>query len=113
MAGSSLWIGMTIDSMLNDQCSTPGFRAESRSALKIVWFTVSATLAMAVVAPVLLPGPVVDRMVPVCQARARGGQCFLCGATTWFIEIGRGDVAAAQQSNAMAVPLYGAFALNG
>ncbi len=74
---------------------------------------VTLATASAAAAPFLLSAETISRVVPVCESkRLYGRECFLCGTTTGFIEISQGHWAAAQRSNHLAIPLFGAFVAN-
>jgi hypothetical protein len=74
---------------------------------------ISLAAAAAVVAPVVLPDRTIAALTPVCESkRLYGRECFLCGTTTAFLAISRGDWRSALQSNRGALPLYACFAIN-
>jgi hypothetical protein len=84
--------------------------SDARKAFFIVWVTVSVTLGVAAAAPLIVPADTIARLAPRCEAKARyGRECFLCGATTGFIAIGRGDFVSAESANRASVPLYFGF----
>lgn len=88
-------------------------RSDVRKALFIVWVTVSVVLGATAVVPVLAPPAAIERMAPRCEAKSRyGRECFLCGATTGFLAIARGDFTAAQNANRASVPMYFGFLSN-
>jgi uncharacterized membrane-anchored protein len=84
--------------------------SDARKAFFIVWVTVSVTLGAAAVAPLIASPDTIARLAPRCEAKTRyGRECFLCGATTGFIAIGRGDFASAESANRASLPLYFGF----
>ena len=84
--------------------------SEWRKALFIVWITVSAALGCAAATPFVLSPAAIDRLAPRCEAKSRYGRsCMLCGATTGFLAISRGEWTQAQQANAASVPLFAGF----
>jgi hypothetical protein len=88
-------------------------KSELQSALRIVWLAVTLVTASSAAAPFLLPEPLITSLAPVCESKRRyGRECFLCGSTTAFIAIGRGDWASAQHSSRLAGPLFIAFSAN-
>ena len=88
-------------------------KSQLQSALRIVLLAVTLATAAAAAAPFLLTEPLISRVAPVCESKRRyGRECFLCGATTGFIAIGRGDWASARGSNRLAGPLFIAFSAN-
>ncbi len=84
-----------------------------RAALLLVWFAISLVTAAAIIAPLMLPEPAIAAVTPVCESKRRyGRECVLCGTTTAFIAISRGDWRTAVESNRGALPLYICFAIN-
>jgi len=87
--------------------------SDVKKALLIVWVTVSLTLAAAAVVPLAVPRPAIVRLAPRCEAKSRlGREWFLCGMTTAFLEIARGDFAASETANRASVPAYFGFLSN-
>ena len=89
-----------------------GLRHDTRLALLYVWLILGGLSGLAVIAPLLLSSEFLFHLLPVCQAKAAGGQCVFCGMTTAFVRIGQGEFAAAQSANSGALPLYLGFTLN-
>ncbi|MBS1875323.1 MAG: DUF2752 domain-containing protein [Acidobacteria bacterium] len=78
-----------------------------------MWLAVTAVTASAAAAPFLLPDAAIARIAPRCESmRLYGRPCFLCGSTTGFLAIGRGDFASARSANRLAIPLFAAFSGN-
>lgn len=83
-----------------------------RPALVAVWLIISAALAVAVIAPFVTPEEILYGVFPECEAKRRGGSCALCGMTTAFVLIARGDLDGAQSANGGSVALWSLSALN-
>src|SRR3974377_2589056 len=100
-------MGTTIDSMLSPLFySTPDFRA----ALRLVWVAGALGTACASAACFVLPEETIARIVPQCESkRLYGRECVLCGTTTGFIAIARGDLRGAADGNRLALALFAAF----
>ena len=83
------------------------------AALLLVWLAISMAATAAMVAPLMLPERMIAALTPVCESkRLHGRECFLCGTTTAFIAISRGEWRRAAESNRGAIPLYVCFAVN-
>jgi hypothetical protein len=82
------------------------FLADLRTALVIAWLIVSAVLFTAAAAPFLVPANLLYAIFPACEAARRGAPCVLCGRTTAFIEIAKGDTAAAVIANRFSITLW-------
>jgi hypothetical protein len=84
-----------------------------RAVLRLVWLFLTLAGASAIAVSLLVPEPVFARVVPVCPSkRIAGRPCILCGSTTAFLAIGRGDWKAAARSNRLAIAIWWIFALN-
>lgn len=88
------------------------FRSDVLPALAGVWLVISLVLLLAALTPFLAPSDALFGVFPVCEARARGSSCALCGMTTAYVHIGRGDFGSAQATNHAAVPLWVLSLLN-
>ncbi len=87
--------------------------SDVKKAVLIVWVTVSVALGVAAAAPLVFPHTAIARLAPRCEAKSRyGRECFLCGTTTGFLSIARGDFAAAQTANRASVPMFFGFLSN-
>ena len=87
-------------------------RSGLRPALTAVWLIVSVALAAAIVVPFIAPAEVLYGVFPECEAKRRGAACSLCGMTTAFVLIARGDLDGAQSSNSGSVALWSVSAVN-
>jgi hypothetical protein len=87
-------------------------RAAVRPALTAVWLICSVALGAAIIAPFVAPAEVLYGVFPECEAKRRGSLCALCGMTTAFVLIARGDIAGAQSSNSGSVALWSVSAVN-
>jgi hypothetical protein len=87
-------------------------RADVKPALTGTWLVISAVMALAALMPFLAPAEALYGLFPECPSRARGGSCPMCGMTTAWIFIARGDTASALEANAGSVPLWTASVVN-
>ena len=87
-------------------------RADLKPALTGTWLVISFVLAIAATVPFLLPADTIYGIIPQCEAKRRGGSCALCGMTTAFVLIARGDLNGAQTANGGSLPVWCAFVLN-
>lgn len=87
-------------------------RQDWRRAAESVWGVVSVVLLVVLAAPFLLGTDRIGRWTPVCEAKQRGGSCPLCGMTTSFLAISRGDLDGARTAHRGGIALYSAFLLN-
>lgn len=88
------------------------FVADLQKASRIVWLIVAALGGLAVMLPLLVPAELLAGSFPVCSAKAGGGACILCGMTTAFLHIGRGDLTGAILAHGASILLYSILALN-
>ena len=89
-----------------------GLRHDTQLSLRYAWLILGGLSGLAVISPLLLSSEFLFHLLPVCQAKAAGGQCVFCGMTTAFVRIGQGEFASAQSANSGALPLYIGFTLN-
>jgi hypothetical protein len=76
-------------------------------ALAVVWLVISGVLAAAALAPSLVSHDLLAHLFPPCPAKLGGGPgCALCGMTTAFLHLSRGEWTQAAAVNRAAVPLY-------
>lgn len=79
----------------------------------LVWAVLSIAVLFILTAPFVLPENTIFRLAPVCESKRLGlGQCPLCGMTTAFIEISKGDFTNAFNSNRASLALYSLLVLN-
>lgn len=84
-----------------------------RTALQMVWMTLSLLVLMILAAPFLLGRERVAGLAPVCERKARfGTECALCGMTTSFLDISEGRFDTARRANRAGIPLYLIFISN-
>jgi hypothetical protein len=87
-------------------------RSEWQRACTIAWGVVSVLLLGVLLAPWVLPASSLAAALPQCEARARGGECSLCGMTTAFLHLSGGRWAEAREANRGGTALYSLFWLN-
>ena len=83
-----------------------------RRAFIIVWLIIAAVCGAAVSAPLVIDSTKLQRVMPVCEARAKNISCPACGITTGFIAIAGGEWDEAQEANRAAIPLFAGFVAN-
>jgi hypothetical protein len=84
-----------------------------RAALRIVWMVLSLLILMILAAPFVVGRERAATLAPVCDRQARYGlDCPLCGMTTSFLDISRGEFGAARNANRGGIPLYLSFVSN-
>ncbi len=88
------------------------FAAQLRTALVIAWLAATLALLPVLLAPFLLSPETIFAVAPICEARARGESCFLCGMTTAFVLIGHLRLDDAVRANHASIPLYAALVWN-
>lgn len=88
-------------------------RTEIGQAFLIVWIVLTLVGTMAAAAPLILDAETIGHLTPRCERQLRDGRpCALCGMTTAFLHIGKGEFRQAQSANRASVPVYSAFCLN-
>jgi hypothetical protein len=86
---------------------------EVKAALRLVWFVVTLVTFSTLIAAFGLPDAWLARITPLCESkRLYGRPCVLCGTTTGFRAIARGDPRAAMSANGLALPLFATFSAN-
>jgi hypothetical protein len=79
---------------------------EIRLACLVVWLIVSSAGGLLAAAPLLAGASGVYGWMPRCSG------CVLCGMTTAFVHISRGEFEEAQQANRASIAVYSAFVTN-
>lgn len=86
---------------------------EFRQGFFIVWAVLSLSALFILLAPFVLPENALFSLAPVCENKRLGrGECPLCGMTTAFFEISKGDFSRALYSNRASAALYSILVLN-
>jgi hypothetical protein len=86
---------------------------EIGTSLILAWLALSVAAGGVLLAPFVLPPAALDALVPECQWKAKyHRECILCGMTTSFVEISRGDFRAAARHNQGSLPLFLALLAN-
>jgi hypothetical protein len=89
------------------------FDCEVRAGLRISWGVMGALILAILIAPWVLSAEQIRAAAPRCERQTKSGrECFMCGMTTAFVEISRGRLGDAQQSNRASVLLYSMFVIN-
>jgi hypothetical protein len=87
-------------------------RVELHLAVVSVWLILSVGILFILLTPFVVPDRIIDTAIPQCECKRIGKTCPLCGMTTAFRLISRGDVKAAMDANPHSVWLYACFVLN-
>ena len=86
---------------------------DAKLAITIAWLVLSAMAFCLIAAPFLLSPEQIARISPVCEWKATyHRECPLCGMTTAFTLIARGELRASGRANRAGIPLYAFFVLN-
>lgn len=88
------------------------FAEQLRTALITAWLVVAIIIAPVLIAPFVLPADAIFAAVPLCEAKAQGGECSFCGMTTAFVMIGHGLLDDAYEANHASLPLFSALVWN-
>ncbi|MFN3324150.1 MAG: DUF2752 domain-containing protein [Bryobacteraceae bacterium] len=83
-----------------------------RKAILWAWQIASVPILLALVLPFVVPPDALAGVLPVCEAKKQQRECILCGMTTGFYAIGRGEFESATAANAASLPLFSAMAVN-
>jgi hypothetical protein len=82
-------------------------------SLIISWLVLSSLALSILILPHVLSDESILHLVPNCEWKARyNKECALCGMTTAFINISKGDFEQAYQANKGSLFLYGFLLLN-
>lgn len=88
-------------------------RYEPRTGVEIAWLIVSAVCLATILAPFVLSGETIGRLLPACEWKRRYGvECVLCGMTTSFLRLSHGHVSDAFRANRGGPFLYALFAID-
>jgi hypothetical protein len=83
-------------------------------SIKISYLIVSFTVLFLLVLIFILPHNIILNISPVCEWKLKyGTECFFCGMTRAFISISVFKFAEAYRLNALSIPLFGIFLING
>lgn len=81
-------------------------------AIKIVWQFFSIVTLFVILGSLLIPESLLYKNIPVCEYKAIGKECFLCGMTTAFMDISKLNFNLALQLNSGSLLLYCTFVAN-
>ena len=82
-------------------------------SLFVVWIIISAVVLVILVIPFALSADSVHAIAPECEWKQKyGKECPLCGMTTSFIYISKGNFQQAHLSNSFSGYLYLLFVIN-
>jgi len=83
------------------------------TSLILAWLALSVAAGGVLLAPFVLPPAALGALAPECQWKDRyHRECILCGMTTSFVAISRGDFRAAARHNQGSLPLFLALLAN-
>lgn len=84
-----------------------------KTSFLLSWLTMSAVILVVLVSPFLLSDKTIYSIAPKCEWKIKyHKECVLCGMTTAFIEISKGQLSAANRSNRFSLYLYLVFSVN-
>ncbi|MGE5400494.1 MAG: DUF2752 domain-containing protein [Ignavibacteriales bacterium] len=79
----------------------------------VVWIIISSVIFLVLMSPFLLEDEAIYRIAPRCESRVKyNRECVMCGMTTAFIQISRGNLKKASENNRAGIYLYSLFAAN-
>jgi hypothetical protein len=88
--------------------------SDLRIAAVTVWLIVSAVILAGQVALAFVPESAILRAGAALEwPRHEPGSCVLCGMTTAFLAIARGDLAGARAAHPWSIALFAVFVVNG
>jgi hypothetical protein len=83
-------------------------------SIKISYFIVSFAVLLLLISIFILPHNLLLNMSPVCEWKLKyGTECFFCGMTRAFILLSEFNFPEAYRLNALSIPLFGFFLING
>lgn len=86
---------------------------EFRQSFFVLWAVLSLAAFIILLIPFIFPESTIYSLTPLCENRRLGkGECPLCGMTSAFIEISKGDFSRALVSNRFSLVLYGIMVCN-
>ena len=86
---------------------------DARVSFTISWLILSGIVALILMTPYLLAPETIARWKPACEWKARyNRECVLCGMTSSFQAISRGDFKAALSANRASLFVYFGFVSN-
>ena len=88
------------------------FRSDLKPALLIVWKIVSI-VCIVITGLAFLDPDILLKLSPACLSiQLYGTECFMCGMTRAFIEIGKLNLSEALQLNSFSIALFSCFVIN-
>jgi len=86
---------------------------EVKVSFLIVWLIISLVILITLIAPFVFSSERLASLTPTCEWKAKyHRECILCGMTTSFILISRGNFTAALSANRASLALYLTFVAN-
>jgi hypothetical protein len=82
-------------------------------ALSVVWIVLSGIILIILIVTFILPADSIDAIVPKCESKIKFNKpCPLCGMTTGFLDISRGQFKEASMANGFGIYLFSIFVSN-
>lgn len=86
---------------------------EYKKVLFIVWLVITVITGLTLIVPLVFSSNTVLKHTPTCVSKSQFNEtCFLCGTTTAFTEISKGNFNTAHQLNQYSLLIYAAFLTN-
>ncbi len=87
--------------------------SQVKLAIFIVWIILGFIILLILTAPFILSIDTINAITPTCEWKTKyGRECILCGMTTAFINISKGNFMEAFRNNNFSIYLYSFFVVN-
>ena len=88
-------------------------KQQLKLATMLVWMILSVLVIIILITPFFVPYDLLKEELPQCDWKAKYNKaCLLCGMTTAFFSISRGQFAQAYHLNTLSLYLYAMFVVN-
>jgi uncharacterized protein with ACT and thioredoxin-like domain len=84
-----------------------------KKAFLLVWLIISIIMLFSLITPFVLSENTVYKITPKCQWKEKyNRECIMCGLTSAFIHISKGEIAEASRHNRGGIYLFSIFIAN-
>ena len=83
-----------------------------KDAIKIIWMISALFFLLIIICILLVPDYFILSKIPTCENIKNGSECFLCGSSRAFIEIGKLNFSKANQLNKFSILLFVLLSIN-